>query len=476
MKYRLLPSLVAKYRSGLAFKLFSYLAAILISILVLQSLAEKALVKTLLKIPYEVQQEMLDLAFQANVLIDEGDMDELADWANAQPYYLFVIDQNKRPITHRSMHPHFEFKLRYLRKIDTQLDDRVNRPLIGLPLDNGSTLVIQLPHQKHPARSFAYYFTLIKVVIALVILSLFTIIMRRFLQQPLDRLREASRRLSQGDFSVSVVSKLDSTTTEFQELATDFDHMTQEIHSLAEKQRRLIRDVSHELRTPLARQNLALHLLRTRSQPSEQHLITRLENEIDSMNDLIGEILEFSRLENSRYDTQSLPLQLETYCEMQVAESLVELVGKQQIETDLTHSTPIVRADGRLLLRILKNLIGNAIKYAGEEARIQVSVKSVLNREGLKGYSSEIPTHDISYVVLVVEDDGPGIPEHQLKSIFDPFTRLESARDKQSGGYGLGLAIVKEAMALMKGHIVAENSPQTGGLKISLWFLDSTSE
>ncbi|MCV5950796.1 HAMP domain-containing protein, partial [Escherichia coli] len=80
----------------------------------------------------------------------------------------------------------------------------------------------------------------------------------RNLQQPLDRLREASKKLSNGDFNVSVVQELKSNTREFNELAQDFDHMTKEIHSLAEKQRLLIRDVSHELRTPLARQNLVL--------------------------------------------------------------------------------------------------------------------------------------------------------------------------------------------------------------------------
>ena len=118
-----------------------------------------------------------------------------------------------------------------------------------------------------------------------------------------------------------------------------------------------------------------------------------------------------------------------------------------------------------LLLRVLKNLIGNAIKYAGQDAVIQVSVSNAFTAD-----KSKLQTGMQNFVVVTVEDDGPGIPKHQLKSIFDPFTRLESARDKQSGGYGLGLAIVKEAMNLMDGKIVAENSEITGGLKISLYF------
>ncbi|OIQ26260.1 sensor histidine kinase [uncultured Vibrio sp.] len=450
------PDFIATRKDGLTFQLFSYLTIILVSILVLQGLAEKALMKGLLKVPQIVKSEMLDLAHQANVLIEEGDMDELADWANAQTYYLFVLDGNNRPITHRDMHPHFEFKLRFLRDLNHQLDARVNQPIFGLQLVQNKTLVIQLPHQVHPAQYFSLYFSLIKAFIALAILSLFSIIMAKSLQQPLDRLREASRRLSKGDFSVSVVSELKSKTREFNELAQDFDHMTNEIHSLAEKQRRLIRDVSHELRTPLARQNLALHLLRNKIPSTEAYLLDRLENETEEMNDLVGEILEFSRLENSRYDAKACLVQLEQYCNLQVNQMQADMKPNQTlVMKEGLELTASVKADERLLLRVLGNLMGNAIKYAGDKAEIVVSCFEASYGE--------------RYSVITIEDSGLGIPEEQLERIFDPFTRLESARDKQSGGYGLGLAIVKEAMLMMKGHVVAENRAE-GGLRVSLHF------
>ncbi len=144
------PDFIAKRKDGLTFQLFSYLTIILVSIFIFQAVAEKALMKALLKVPDSVKQEMLDLAYQANVLIEDGDMDELADWANAQQYYLFVLDKDNHPLTHRHMHPHFEFKLRFLRTLDHQLDAVVNRPIFGLPLENGNSLVIQLPHRFHP--------------------------------------------------------------------------------------------------------------------------------------------------------------------------------------------------------------------------------------------------------------------------------------------------------------------------------------
>ncbi|MCC4857862.1 histidine kinase sensor domain-containing protein [Vibrio lentus] len=449
------PDFIAKRKDGLTFQLFSYLTVILVSILILQGVAERALMKALLKVPESVKSEMLDLAYQANVLIEEGDMDELADWGNAQGYYLFVIDENNRPITHRHMHPHFEFKLKYLRTLDHQLSDRVSKPIFGLPLNNGNTLVIQLPHQFHPAKSFAPYSYMLKALIALVVLSLFSIIMAKSLQQPLDRLREASRRLAQGDFSVSVVSELDSTTREFNELAHDFDHMTREIKSLAEKQRRLIRDVSHELRTPLARQNLALHLLRSKVDDKSIGLLERMESETEEMNKLVGEILEFSRLETSRYDSKLSLMHLEHYCSMLIAQMQNDLKPNQTLVGDLETPTSMVHVDERLLLRVIGNLVGNAIKYAGENAHVVVTTYELLT--------------DKRYSVISVQDDGDGIPDNKIAGIFDPFTRIESARDKQSGGYGLGLAIVKEAMGVMNGQVTAENR-DGGGLRVNLMF------
>lgn len=410
----------------------------------------------MLKVPASVKTEMLDLAHQANVLIEEGDMDELADWANAQRFYLFVLDENQHPLTHRLMHPHFEFKLKFKRRLDEQLEGRVSRPIFNIPLVGNNSLVIQLPHRLHPAHDFILYFSVLKVVIAAVILALFSLLMARNLQQPLDRLREASKRLSNGDFNVSVVDELKSNTREFNELAQDFDHMTKEIHSLAEKQRRLIRDVSHELRTPLARQNLVLHLLRKRVGENEQTLVTRMEEEANELNHLIGEILEFSRLENARYDTELKRSDLEMLLAPQIERCKIDL----QLQQNLTFVSEATRTkaqcDETLVVRCLNNLIGNAIKYAGQSAQIDVSLANKT-------------TDKHSYLAVTIADNGPGIPQDKLTDIFDPFTRLDASRDKKLGGYGLGLAIVKESMRMMGGKAVASNRSE-GGLAVTLLF------
>ncbi|MEZ8095073.1 histidine kinase sensor domain-containing protein [Photobacterium swingsii] len=439
-------------QGSLAYKLFSYFAVILLLILGLQNIAEHALVKALLHVPSRVQSEMLALSLQAEVMIAEGDMDELADWERGQDYYLFVLDKQQNVLSGREMHPHFKFKLNFVRSLDTILDDRVNQPIIAVPLDAGNQLVIQFPHEKHPAHTFRYYFAISQVVIAALILTVFSALLARYLQRPLTQLQEASRRLSEGDFSVRVASEVGESVKEFSELAKDFDHMTHRIHELAEKQKRLIRDVSHELKTPLARHALALHLLRRHLSDEQQIMADRLERESDEMNDLVSEILEFSRLENASYDPQLVPIQLEALCSLHVLEAQHSKRPGQTITSHVSKALPLVMADNRLASRVIKNLVGNAIKYAGENAIIHVSAYEADN-----------------LVKLEITDNGQGIPPLHLKHIFDPFTRIENARDKLSGGNGLGLAIVKESMAVMKGSVTAENC-QKGGLRITLRF------
>lgn len=445
-----LPHSIAQRKDSLVFQLFSHMSAVIISILLLQVVAEQALVKAVLKVPDTLKQHILELADQANVLISEGDMDELADWANAQPYYLFVLNRENQPLSHRQMHPHFEFKLRFLRELDGPLNDTVSKPLIGVQLIGGNTLVVQLPSELHPAHRFIIYLAISKVVIVIAMLALFSLILARKLKRPLDRLRESSRRLASGDFSVNVVTELRSNTREFNDLARDFDEMTKEIHALAKRQRNLIRDVSHELRTPLARQNLALHLLRQKATELQKPLIERLEREVDQMDALVGEILEYSRLENSRYEASFKPVCLESLISSQIEQSRLQLSQQQSISVEYGVDLPLVVTDQRLVLRCLNNLLTNSIKYAGTSAEIRVSVKSQPDN-----------------VVIEVSDNGPGISDNHIAEIFRPFTRLESSRDKQQGGYGLGLAIVKEAMGLLNGKVAALNL-KSGGLSVQL--------
>lgn len=438
-------------RQGLAFRLFSYFAITLVLILSLQSIAEMALVRVLLHLPTSVKTEMLDLARQADALLDSKDSDgnvdrdKLAQWEAAQSSYLFVLNNEFEAVSSRVMHPHFKFKLRFIRSLDTILENKVNKPVIALPLRPGYQLVVQFSDKQHPAHYFPYYFTAIQFVITSILLAIFSLLLARYLQQPLHRLQAASRGLAEGDFSIRASHQVGNSVTEFNQLAQNLDDMAEHIQRLISKQKKLITDVSHELRTPLARHSLILHLLRKRCPPEVGGLLDRLDNESTEMNKLVSEILEFSRLEHEHVSVKLVPTQLESLCQIQIMQNEMDLKPQQVLNVELDNASPMVLADSRLCLRSIKNVLENAIKYAGDNATIEITVR----QQG-------------DYVEVVVSDDGIGIPAQQLERVFDPFVRIEQARNKQSGGYGLGLAIVKEAMLIMRGEAVAELNVNNG--------------
>jgi len=140
-----------------------------------------------------------------------------------------------------------------------------------------------------------------------------------------------------------------------------------------------------------------------------------------------------------------VPTQLESLCQILVMQIELDLKPQQSLVVELDNATTMVLADNRLCLRAVKNVLENAIKYAGDHARIELAVRQ-----------------QAEFVEVIIADDGIGIPAQQLERVFDPFVRIEQARTKQAGGYGLGLAIVKEAMVIMRGEAVAELNVNNG--------------
>ncbi|GAK84586.1 sensor histidine kinase [Vibrio ponticus] len=147
---------------------------------------------------------------------------------------------------------------------------------------------------------------------------------------------------------------------------------------------------------------------------------------------------------------------MESYADSQVEQSRLELKETQTLNFWSAGMPTQVLADERLVVRCVRNLITNSIKYAGEEAIIDVLFYPVEHANK-------------PYMALVVQDNGKGIADNRLKIVFEPFARLESSRDKKAGGYGLGLAIVQESMQLMGGMVNARNR-KGGGLHIELLF------
>ncbi|MBL7251582.1 ATP-binding protein [Alloalcanivorax marinus] len=309
-----------------------------------------------------------------------------------------------------------------------------------MPVDDGATdprVLVMGP--LHLFDQFPWQLLSIAGVLALLLVAVSTYLQVRPLQTRLRRLDRAVKRLGSGD--LGAYADIPGNDPIGQVAAT-FNGMTAHIRRLIEAQRELTRAVSHELRTPVARLRFGLEMLADCESAEERRgKLNALDKDIDQLDRLIDEILTYARLEEGTPNIEFQPVMVRDICE-QLAAELEDIRGDIAVEvagaTDLT-----LDGDPRYLHRILQNLVTNALRYASSRVRM------TLSEEG-------------DQVVLDVDDDGKGIPEHQRERVFKPFARLDKSRHRASGGYGLGLSIVKRIVDWHGGAIQVSESEWGG--------------
>jgi len=219
------------------------------------------------------------------------------------------------------------------------------------------------------------------------------------------------------------------------------NNMAQRIAALLNSQKELTQAISHELRTPLARMKFRLEILDSNGYEEQKRPILGIRNDIQLLDDLVDEILTYSAL-----DQACSPLAMEHFDLYKLLEKLesdsLALDSKFKVKL-LVPSPCFITADPHYMKRALQNLFVNANKYANEYLEVQ--------------YKFENELHYVS-----ISDDGPGIPISHRERIFEPFTRLDSSRNRKSGGYGLGLAIVEQIIHWHQGNISVMESDFSG--------------
>ena len=272
----------------------------------------------------------------------------------------------------------------------------------------------------------------------------------RTLTSPVTTLRGVVRRLAGGDLSARVAPRIAARKDEIGDLARDFDGMAARIEALVGAQRRLVRDVSHELRSPLARLAVALELARKRAGEGAGEQLDRIELEAGRLDALIDQLLTLSRLEAADAPAARDAVDL---CDLvdRVADDAAYEASARGVQVVVEKGGPCVASgDADSLRSALENVVRNAVHYSSSGGEVTVAVA----REGQS-------------VAVRVSDAGPGVPEEHLEAVFQPFFRVEEARDRQHGGAGLGLAIAARAVRLHGGSVAARNRA-AGGLEVEL--------
>ncbi len=288
-----------------------------------------------------------------------------------------------------------------------------------------------------------------RVILLVIATALVSFFLARLLTRPIRTLRAATRRVAEGDMSVRI-GEVAGAGEEIAALAADFDRMTARIEDLLASRERLLRDVSHELRSPLARLQVAVGIARQRAQPDLVPLLDRMERETERFGELIGLVLSMARLEAAREITSPTDVRLDEIVEALASDASFEAEAHDRAVSVRTKEPISVRGDAELLRQAAENVVRNAVRFAPEGTGVEIELVRVAED-----------------VELRVRDHGPGVPDEALAEIFRPFTRVEVARDRASGGAGIGLAITERAVRLHGGSVIAANA-EGGGLCVTI--------
>ncbi len=278
--------------------------------------------------------------------------------------------------------------------------------------------------------------------------------MARYMLSPVGTLSAATQRFADGELDTRVSAELGGRRDEVAALGRDFDNMAERIGSLLENQRQLLSDISHELRSPLARLYVALGLARRHSDDAANDALDRIEQETERLNDLIGQLLALTRLQDPDALVDRRPVDLLALVRAVVADADYEAreCGKS-VRLDATGPC-VTTGFEELLRRAIENVVRNAIRYAPQGSAVETSL--VITQD-----------NGSSEALIRVRDHGPGVPESELGRLFRPFHRVDPARDRERGGSGLGLSISERAVRAHGGTIGATN-PDDGGLLVEI--------
>ncbi len=260
--------------------------------------------------------------------------------------------------------------------------------------------------------------------------------MAGLINRPLKQLSHAASRMREGDFDVSLLDE-NATTSEIREVNIGFNRMAEQLSKLETDRTIMMAGISHDLRTPLARLRLEIEL-----SVSDESARAHMAADISQLDAIINKFMDYARPH---------PTQLETVFLGAIVESAMYTLSDNKDLHATVHIPPnlSVKADKVELLRVITNLLENALRYGKTPGNSFATVEISAKPSG-------------HWVQLKILDHGVGVPEDSLRKLTRPFYRGDAARTSATGA-GLGLAIVEKTIASMGGVFSLANS-DTGGL------------
>ncbi len=284
-----------------------------------------------------------------------------------------------------------------------------------------------------PAGGPAYsaQFLLSMAIMGIIILAVSVWAVRR-VTKPLASLATAAQRLGQ---DVSAPPMPEVGTAETRQAARAFNDMQVRLRNLIDNRMRLLAAISHDLRTPLT-------LLRLRAETVENvQERDKMLGTIAEMDAMVGATLQFARDQSEGEPRRPTDLAA-------LLQSVVDDMRDAGFPVCLMPAEPVIYpCQPAALKRAIRNLLDNAVKY---------------------GKSGTVAMRRASHAVeILIDDEGPGIPQEELTRVLEPFYRLDESRSRETGGVGLGLAIAQSIVETHGGSLALSNRPE-GGLRVRL--------
>lgn len=295
------------------------------------------------------------------------------------------------------------------------------------------------------------------------------------LSKPLDELTKAAAEIAkqQPGQLTDLAPKPRLGRGEVDRLSRAFHAMAESLDRQEQHRRQFLANIAHELRTPLT-------ILHGRLEALLDGVIEATPQELDSLHTqsllLVRLVNDLEMLALAQAQALSLDLQrihpADVMHDIASAHAVVAEHAKIHFQVDVPDNLPTVTADRQRLTQVLHNLVTNALRSCESGDTVTLRVAAATAEEGRRGdvvHSLEdegnLARHGVVFSVI---DTGEGIPKEALASLFDPFTRIDPSRTRQSGGTGLGLAIVRYLVEAHEGS-VAMASAEGVGTRVTVW-------
>lgn len=269
--------------------------------------------------------------------------------------------------------------------------------------------------------------------------------------RPIQDIAFASGLHDEEDYLSKIDVKILKRPDEIGELARQLQLSGIKIQELIKKQKDLLRDVSHEVRTPLARLQIATETLQFDA--GDKRALNQIKDEILIIDQLVQDLLHLSHFDRPSKSHQIENFKVDTLVDEFIERSKILASTKNLSITSSSTNTNNVDVKGNkfLLDRALDNLMSNAIRHSPNNSEIEIKTKI-----------------DNENCYISISDQGEGVIEESLEKIFEPFHRLDTSRNRETGGFGLGLSLVKQIVELHKGSVNAFNNPNGLLVKLSI--------